>query len=96
MSALQVGKENITDFFGRMACRTGSPNWECWRDSVSKKTGGMWYSTLAQGYCGDGTAPAPAGCTWKVTNVDKVSGRGLDFFWDYVSRTSQRLSAIAC
>jgi hypothetical protein len=67
-----VGKENITDFFGRMSCRTGSPNWECWRDSVSRKTGGTWYSTLAQGYCGDGTAPAPAGCTWKVTNVDKV------------------------
>ena len=42
------------------------------RDSVSRKTGGTWYSTLAQGYCGDGTAPAPAGCTWKVTNVDKV------------------------
>jgi hypothetical protein len=67
-----VGKENITEFFSRMQCRTGSPNYQCWRDNVAKKTGGLWYSTTDKGYCGDGTSPDPANCTWRVNKVVKV------------------------
>ena len=66
-----VGKENITVFFGKMGCREGQSDWECWRDNVAKKTGGLWYSTTKNGYCGDGTVPAPANCTWKVAQEIK-------------------------
>jgi hypothetical protein len=54
-----------------MGCREGQSDWECWRDNVAKKTGGLWYSTTKNGYCGDGTVPAPANCTWKVAQEIK-------------------------
>merc|ERR1712232_342253 len=53
-------------------CRTGEPDWECWRNSVALKTGGLWYSTVASGYCGDGSKPAPKGCTWSVKKLSKI------------------------
>ena len=31
----------------------------------------MWYSTYERGWCGDGTSPAPAGCTWRVADFVK-------------------------
>ena len=30
------------------------------------------YSTLEKGWCGDGTSPAPEGCTWQVAEVVKI------------------------
>ena len=66
-----VGRENITEFFGQFACREGQADWECWRTNVAIKTGGEWYSTTANGYCGDGTRPAPSNCTWKVAKEVK-------------------------
>jgi len=68
-----VGYENVTQFFGGHGCRQGSPNYECWRDNVAAKMkGGIWYSTLEKGWCGDGTSPAPEGCTWQVAEVVKI------------------------
>jgi hypothetical protein len=66
-----VGVKNISDHVHGHDCREGDPNWECWRDAVGHKTGGFWYSTFGDGYCGDGTAPAPAGCTWRVAEFVK-------------------------
>jgi len=64
-----VGRENITQFFGQHTCSAGSANWECWRDNVAKKTGGLWFSTVDTGYCGEHQSDD---CTWRVVEVTKV------------------------
>jgi hypothetical protein len=66
-----VGAENVTQHAAGRRCRAGDPNWSCWHDAVAAKTGGEWYSTTDDGYCGDGTAPAPDGCTWRVAKFVK-------------------------
>jgi hypothetical protein len=66
-----VGVQNLTSFFGGHACKPGDPTWECWHDATCRKTGGMWYSTTDEGYCGDGSKPAPANCTWRVAEFVK-------------------------
>ena len=71
-----VGAENITESFGKF--RSWSCNWErwikapwtCWSWPVVEKTGGMWYSTTAAGWCGAPGAD-PDRCTWDAT-VHKV------------------------
>lgn len=67
-----VGLENITESMSRRKCYPGSEKWDCWKDNTAAKTGGAWYSTTSAGYCGDGTSPAPPGCTWSVKEVVKV------------------------
>ena len=67
-----VGRMNLTDQYAKRQCRHGSPAWECWKDATAQKTGGVWYSTVSAGYCGDGSGPAPPGCTWSVKQVVKV------------------------
>jgi hypothetical protein len=68
-----VGVENVTEHFApRAGCKQGEKDWECWRNNVCVKTKGIWYSTFASGYCGDGSKPEPAGCTWKVKNLTKL------------------------
>eukprot|EP01060_Flectonema_neradi_P038857 TRINITY_DN8298_c0_g1_i1.p1 TRINITY_DN8298_c0_g1~~TRINITY_DN8298_c0_g1_i1.p1 ORF type:complete len:265 (+),score=60.24 TRINITY_DN8298_c0_g1_i1:137-931(+) len=64
-----VGADNITETFAQRSCRQGSPNWECWQDATAHKTGGMWYSTTREGYCGN---PNATRCTWKVAEFIKV------------------------
>lgn len=66
-----VGQENIATHMAGRSCGQGDPNWACWHDSVAMKTGGFWYSTTDTGYCGDGSSPAPAGCTWRVAEFVK-------------------------
>jgi len=66
-----VGAENVTEHAASRECSPGSKNWECWHDAVAKKTGGFWYSTVEKGWCGDGSSPAPAGCTWRVAEFVK-------------------------
>jgi len=53
-------------------CISGMHEWECWKGALPQKTQGLWYSTTAAGYCGDGSKPAPAGCTWTVKEVPKI------------------------
>ena len=65
----QVGVENITAKYGGRTCGEGYPEWECWQESTAHKTGGMWYSTTREGYCGNPNATA---CTWKVAEIEKV------------------------
>eukprot|EP00037_Helgoeca_nana_P017311 m.163931 g.163931 ORF g.163931 m.163931 type:complete len:310 (-) comp23933_c0_seq4:143-1072(-) len=66
-----VGVENITEHTKKQSCRGGDPAWQCWHDVTGHKTGGMWYSTYGAGYCGDGSSPPPAGCTWRVAEFVK-------------------------
>jgi len=67
-----VGLENITESMSKRKCAAGSKSWDCWKDNTAAKTGGEWYSTTSAGYCGDGSSPAPPGCTWSVKEVVKV------------------------
>jgi hypothetical protein len=66
-----VGFMNISAMMARHRCDAGDPNFECWHDSTARKTGGKWFSTVDVGYCGDGTTPAPPGCTWRVAEFVK-------------------------
>jgi len=65
-----VGMENIAEHFTDPGhdCKPGDKDWECWRDSVARKTGGVWYSTLDIGHCGNPKAKA---CTWRLVQVAK-------------------------
>ena len=38
-----VGQENITTHTAGRSCQKGDADWECWHDSVARKTGGLWY-----------------------------------------------------
>jgi len=76
-----VGYENVTaKHTNRTAtspggCSSRSKEWQCWTSNVVHKLsgdGGAWYSTPTEGYCGDGSAPAPEGCTWRVVEVAKI------------------------
>ena len=65
---LKVGRNNLTQSFGRWAAGTCTWDqyitrpWTCWAMSVVEKTGGMWYSTFA----------ASEGTAWRVVKVEKV------------------------
>ena len=56
--------------FAQRSCSSSSKNYECWRDNIAKKTGGMWYSTTEQGYCADRQL-GEGNCTWRVNQVVK-------------------------
>ena len=65
---LKVGRNNLTQSFGRWAAGTCTWDqyiarpWTCWAMSVVQKTGGAWYSTFA----------ASEGSAWRVVEVAKV------------------------
>jgi hypothetical protein len=65
-----VGYENITEHQAGRKCSKDSPNWECWRTKVGQKTGGAWYSTTDNGYCGPSGQKSP-NCTWRMVEVVK-------------------------
>ena len=49
--------------------KTGPPQpWNCWKENIVKKTGGFWYSTVSDGYCGPGETQTASGgpCMWRV------------------------------
>jgi hypothetical protein len=66
-----VGRSNITEHFGQRTCKAGSKDYQCWHSNSAKKTGGLWFSTDSLGFCGDGSLPPPAGCTWRVAEAVK-------------------------
>jgi hypothetical protein len=67
-----VGRENVTEKFSHYGCKQGSKNYQCWQANVIKKTGGLWFSTLDEGYCGTDPSTEPKNCTWRVKQVVKV------------------------
>jgi len=79
-----LGRESLYDHFGgggsspSHSCREGSPPADCYRGNAAKKLSeadpGYWYSSLAQGYCGQ-LFGAGAECTWRVVSVDKIVTR---------------------
>lgn len=66
-----VGMENVSRLWENYKCSASEPKWECWRGNTGKKMGGLWYSTIDSGYCGDGSEPAPPGCQWRVAEFVK-------------------------
>eukprot|EP01065_Artemidia_motanka_P000736 TRINITY_DN1033_c0_g1_i1.p1 TRINITY_DN1033_c0_g1~~TRINITY_DN1033_c0_g1_i1.p1 ORF type:complete len:343 (+),score=108.21 TRINITY_DN1033_c0_g1_i1:69-1097(+) len=51
------------------SCTSTSPDWECWRSNLPRKTGGWWYSTLAEGQC-NATSKT---CGWEVASTQTVN-----------------------
>jgi len=56
-------------------CNATSPEWGCWSENIPRKTGGFWYSTLAEGQCTDSSAPGS--CGWKVLAMKTVKEKCL-------------------
>lgn len=51
-------------------CSAKAPVYTCWRENIPRKTGGMWYSTLAEGQC---KPPASnQNCGWQVLSATTV------------------------
>eukprot|EP00930_Biecheleria_cincta_P041208 TRINITY_DN28216_c0_g1_i1.p1 TRINITY_DN28216_c0_g1~~TRINITY_DN28216_c0_g1_i1.p1 ORF type:complete len:318 (+),score=26.51 TRINITY_DN28216_c0_g1_i1:34-987(+) len=63
-----VGRSNISQRYGSDRCVVGMPAWECWRQAVAAKTGGLWFSTMDGGHCGDANA---SDCTWRTVQIVK-------------------------
>lgn len=56
-------------------CSATSPAWSCWGENIPRKTGGNWYSTLAQGKC---NKSSPVGtCGWNVLSTTTVTNKCL-------------------
>jgi hypothetical protein len=68
---MAVGWLNVADTHDG-TCKDEDPGWKCWHEHVVKKTKGAWISTTKESYCGDGTEPAPKGCTWRVLEEPQV------------------------
>jgi len=51
------------------------PEWACWLSNIPRKTGGVWYSTLAEGLCNE--TSAPGSCGWKALSVKTVKAECL-------------------
>jgi hypothetical protein len=63
-----VGMENISERFTDYGCNSSSREWQCWKGAVAQKTGGLWFSTLDVGHCGN---PNSKACMWRLVNVEK-------------------------
>lgn len=57
---------------GWQACNGfhSGPEWACWDANIPRKTGGWWFSTLAEGQCNETSAPGT--CGWKVHAMKTV------------------------
>lgn len=78
-----IGRSNIT---ARYANRTCSDEIDCWKLKVGRKTGGFWYSTTKQGFCGNGdNAGDGEDCTWRVAKavkrVNKTCSDNMVMVW---------------
>lgn len=51
-------------------CTPASKSYECWRQNIPKKTGGLWYSTLKNSLCN--STSAPGSCGWRVLSSSSV------------------------
>jgi len=63
----RVGRENITELFGRFPIDKDTPPTTYWLKNLVDRTGGMWYSTLDIGQCDGAGAES---CEWKI--VERV------------------------
>eukprot|EP00310_Coccolithus_braarudii_P007630 CAMPEP_0183358940 /NCGR_PEP_ID=MMETSP0164_2-20130417/50795_1 /TAXON_ID=221442 /ORGANISM="Coccolithus pelagicus ssp braarudi, Strain PLY182g" /LENGTH=302 /DNA_ID=CAMNT_0025532947 /DNA_START=140 /DNA_END=1048 /DNA_ORIENTATION=- len=74
--AVPVGAENLTETFGNFSGCTWDQwvtgPYKCWGYYAVGKTGGMWYSTTAAGYC-DTPGADPATCSWSATVIKVVN-----------------------
>jgi len=94
-----LGYENVYGTFGkwmhagckRSIFRPNPTKADCYTSNVFSKLSaenpGNWYSSLDQGYCGNGT---PNNCTWRVVSVDKIVQRECHtrVFGDAVAATA--------
>ncbi|CAE8593642.1 unnamed protein product [Polarella glacialis] len=61
--------------FGGGWCSARSQPYECWRENIPRKTGGLWYSQMREGMC---NSSSPVGsCGWKVLSTSTVHERCL-------------------
>merc|ERR1711935_860008 len=53
------------------SCQDGAPkiDWSCWAANIVRKTGGFWYSTLAQGQCTESSEA----CSWKTHGLKTIN-----------------------
>lgn len=51
-------------------CEPWNADWNCWRENIVRKTGGLWYSTMAEGQC---TGKNDGNCSWTVENTKTVN-----------------------
>merc|ERR1711924_360691 len=56
-------------------CDANSPSWQCWGENIPRKTGGNWYSSLAEGQCNK--TSATGSCGWKVLATTTVQNTCL-------------------
>jgi len=52
-------------------CQDDAPKleWSCWEGNIVRKTGGFWYSTLAQGQCTERSEE----CSWKAHGLKTIN-----------------------
>jgi len=52
-------------------CQDGESKqeWSCWQSNIVRKTGGFWYSTLAQGHCTESSGA----CSWKSNGLKTIN-----------------------
>ena len=67
----------------------GSSESGWWQYNTVMKTGGWWYSSLADGHCND-TSLSSGSCSWRVAEVSKrvVKSCADKSFYDYVEETA--------
>lgn len=63
------------DMFGfcmdwEQLCTYDSPELFCWRESLAKKTGGLWYSTRKEGQCNASSIVGT--CSWRVLSTKSI------------------------
>merc|ERR1719265_2421035 len=51
-------------------CYSDDPEWQCWQKNLPRKTGGWWYSTLAEGQCSSDSEVGS--CGWKALSLHTV------------------------
>ena len=102
VSNSSVGIYNLTEFGinhgshkHQKQCSEPGATYPClqeidnWRYNTPAKTGGFWYSTLADGYCGN--AQSAHGCSWRVVDIAKrVSRQCFDESFFSVVRSADR------
>ena len=63
-----VGKSDLATRYAGEDCDKSSPLWDCWKTNVAKRTGGTWYSTTKEGWCGNSGTNS---CQWRVAHAAK-------------------------
>lgn len=51
------------------SCSSTGPAWHCYLQNIPRKTGGFWYSTLAEGQC---TSSSKGSCGWAAQSLTTI------------------------